>query len=62
MILPKNRMNQPFLFWLIGEFFSSEAQIQEAYQPINDREFYAWLGMISVAVLIYAAVFRFFVS
>ncbi len=63
MILQKNQIEQPFMIWMIRELFATEQGIEEEeLKPINNREFYTWMGVLSVALLIYGAVFRFFAA
>jgi hypothetical protein len=62
MILQKNQLDQPFMFWLIRELFAAEQAIQEELTPISSREFYTWMGLLFAALLIYGAVFRFFAA
>ena len=62
MILQKNQIEEPFTFWLIRELFATEQGIEEELKPISNREFYTWMGMLSAALLIYGAVFRFFAA
>lgn len=62
MILQKNEMQQPFVFWLIREFLVANPETDEHVQPIGNREFYIWVGLISAAVIIYGTIFRFFAS
>ena len=59
MNLPNRISQQPFLFWLIDEFASGEQVTEEEVQPISDREFFLWMGILSVALLTYGIVFRF---
>ena len=62
MILEKNEQQQPFMFWLIREFLFSNHEIDEEVQPISNREFYVWLGLLSAAVIIYGVIFRILVG
>ncbi len=62
MILQKNQIEQPFMFWLIRELFATEQAIEEELKPISNREFYTWIGLISAALLVYGAVFRVFAA
>ena len=62
MILQKNQIEQPFMFWLIRELFATEQGIEEELKPINNREFYTWMCLLFAALLIYGAVFRFFAA
>jgi len=61
MILQKNQ-EEPFMFWLVREMFATAEGVEEELKPISDREFYTWMGVLSVALLIYGAVFRFFAA
>jgi len=62
MILQKDQIEQPFMFSLFRELFATEQGIEEELEPISNREFYTWMGLLSAALLIYAAVFRFFAA
>jgi hypothetical protein len=63
MMLQKNQIEQPsMLFWLIRELFATDQIVEEDSKPIGNREFYTWMGLISVALLIYGAVFRLFAA
>ncbi|MGA7162021.1 MAG: hypothetical protein WBZ48_13550 [Bacteroidota bacterium] len=62
MILQKNHIEQPFMFWLIRELFATDQVVKEEEKPISNREFYIWMGLLSAALLIYGAVFRLFAS
>jgi hypothetical protein len=62
MILRKNQIEQPFMFWLIRELFATEQGIEEELKPISNREFYTWMGLLFTALLIYGTVFRFFAA
>ncbi len=62
MILQKNQIEQPFMFWLIRELLATDQVVEEELKPINNREFYTWVGLLSAALLIYGAVFRFFAA
>jgi len=62
MILQKNQIEQPFMFWLIRELFATEQGIEEELKPISNREFYTWMGLLFTALLIYGTVFRFFAA
>ena len=59
MNLEKRNIQQPFLFWLIDEFTSGDQTLDEEIRPISDREFFHWMGILSVALLIYGVVFHF---
>jgi len=58
MYLKRNQIAEPFVFWLIQELFSGTENDSEELEPISNREFYAWLGLITGALLVYAAIFR----
>ncbi|HTR81714.1 MAG TPA: hypothetical protein VMM58_08790 [Bacteroidota bacterium] len=58
MILRKQQLEQPFLFWLVREFCSLDREIHDELKPISNREFYLWVSMLSAALLIYGAVFQ----
>ena len=62
MILQKNRIEQPFMFWLIRELFATEQGIEEEMKPISDREFYTWMSVLFAALLVYGAIFQFFAA
>ena len=62
MILQKNQIEQPFMFWLIRELFATDQNVEEELKPISNREFYTWVGLLSAALLIYGAVFRLFAA
>ncbi len=62
MILQKNQIEQPFMFWLVRELFSTDRTVEEELKPISNREFYTWMGLLSAALLIYGAVFRLFAA
>ena len=62
MILQKTQIDQPFIFWLIREFLSTDQESNENVQPMSNREFYVWMGLLAAAVIIYGAIFRFFVG
>jgi hypothetical protein len=59
MNLSKRNIRQPFLFWLIDEFTQGENPTEEEVRPITDREFFLWMGILSVALLCYGVVFHF---
>ena len=52
-------MQQPFPFWLLEEFCSGDTFSEDELRPISDREFYAWMGILSAALLVYGFVFHF---
>jgi hypothetical protein len=60
MILQKNQLEEPFMFWLIRELFATDHGVEEELKPIGNREFYVWMVLLSAALLIYGAVFRLF--
>ena len=60
MILQRNQLKQPFVFWLLQEFFAGIQETEEEITPISDREFFVWMGLLSTALVLYGAVFRFF--
>lgn len=62
MILQKNQIEQPFMFWLIRELFATEHAIDEEVKPISNREFYSWMGVLFAALLVYGAIFQFFAA
>ncbi|MGA9407680.1 MAG: hypothetical protein WBW71_11155 [Bacteroidota bacterium] len=62
MILQKNQIEQPFMFRLVRELFSTDRTVEEELKPIGNREFYTWMGLLSAALLIYGAVFRLFAA
>jgi hypothetical protein len=61
MDLQNREIQQPFLFWLIDEFSRGGQPIEEEARPINNREFFLWMGILSAALLVYGVVFRFIV-
>ena len=50
------------MFSLVREMFATVEGIEEESKPINNREFYLWMGVLSAALLIYGAVFRIFAA
>ena len=50
---------RPFPFWLLEDFSSGDSFAEEELRPINDREFYTWMGLLFTAILIYGFVFHF---
>lgn len=62
MLLQRNHMQRPFVFWLIQELFSGDQPFEEELRPLGDREFYTWMAMIGGALLVYAVVFRSFAA
>ena len=53
MIAPRGD-REPFLFGLIREIFGDEEEQVEDLKPIEDKEFYAILGMLLAGVLVLA--------
>jgi hypothetical protein len=62
MILQRNQLKQPFMFWLVQEFFAGMQETQEESRPISDREFYIWIVLLFGAVIMYGSIFRFFAA
>jgi hypothetical protein len=65
MILQKNQIEQPFMFWLIRELFATEQgieEIEEEMKPIGNREFYTWMSVLFAALLVYGTIFKFFAA
>ncbi|HTX17426.1 MAG TPA: hypothetical protein VMG34_02100 [Bacteroidota bacterium] len=52
-------VQQPFPFWLLEEFSAGESFSEEELRPISDAEFFSWMGILSIALLVYGFVFHF---
>ena len=53
MINPQS-VSEPFSFWFIREFLTSENDRTEETKPIDDKEFYSVLAMLFAGVVILA--------
>ena len=53
-MINRQTVPEPFAFWLIREFLTSDEDASEDLKPIEDKEFYSMLGMLIAGVAVLA--------
>jgi hypothetical protein len=51
--------NEPFIFWLIGQFLPADETPEENIQPIGNLEFYGMLTAIVIVLIVLKLFFTF---
>jgi hypothetical protein len=51
-MIKRQSIQEPFAFWLIREFLTSEEDAAEELRPITNREFYSILAMLVAGVAV----------
>jgi hypothetical protein len=53
-MINRQSVQEPFAFWLIREFLMSKTDESEELRPIDDKEFYSAMALMTAGVLVLA--------